>query len=306
MIVQSEAPLAASIQPARTVSVIIPVYNGADFVAEAVESVLAQTVPPLEVIVVNDGSTDRTADVLAGFGDRITVIHQSNKGLPATRNVGAAASRGDWLAFLDADDTWLPTKLERQLDRAERTGAALIYTDRFNVGTRGDLPEVQSEIQRMYEGDVFEDVLLGNHITVSSVIIRRDVFADARGFNEQLRAAEDWDLWVRVTARHRVAVCHEPLVRYRFHGGMMSGDPRRMREARWHVVLSALKDARGQQLPRLARQRILSATARTNAWDAARRKQRGLALREFGRALAAAPFEWAQYRDLLRMLLGRI
>lgn len=288
------------------VSVIIPVYNGAAFVAEAVSSVLAQTRAPLETIVINDGSTDDTAAVLDTFGDRITVISQANKGLPATRNVGAWAAQGAWLAFLDADDVWLPAKLERQMARAGDTGAAMIYTDRYNIGTRGDLPEIQSAIQRLYEGDVFEDLLNANHITVSSVVIRRDVFTALQGFTEHLRAAEDWDLWVRVAERHTVAACHEPLVQYRFHGSMMSGDPRRMQEARWHVVNTALAGERGRRMAVPVRRRIVAATARTNAWDAARRGRTSMALREYGRAIAATPFEPAPYRDLLRMLLGRI
>jgi len=289
-----------------SVSVVIPVYNGAEFIADAVDSVLAQTAPPLETIIVNDGSTDGTARILAAFGDRVTVITQSNKGVPATRNVGARASRGRWLAFLDADDTWTPVKLERQLARGRESGAALVYTDRFNIGSRGDLPAVQSEIQGQYEGDVFENLLLANHITLSSVLVRRDVLDGLKGFNEQLRAAEDWDLWIRLAEHHRVAVCREPLVSYRFHGAMLTRDPRRMREPRWRVVRSGLASPRGRRIPAARRRQIMAATGRSNAWDAARGRSRRLALVEYGRAIAASPLEPATYKDLLRMLVGRI
>lgn len=290
----------------ETVSVVIPVFNGAEFVADALRSVLAQTLAPLEIIVINDGSTDQTASVLAEFSGRITVVQQANRGLPATRNVGAQLARGTWLAFLDADDTWMPAKLERQMARALEVDAALIYTDRFNVGARGDLPDVQSAVQPLYEGDVFEDLLRGNHVTVTSVMVRREVFDALGGFNEQLRAAEDWDLWIRVAASYPVAAVHEPLVSYRFHSGMMSSDPRRMQKARWQVVRSGLDSLRGRRLSSAQRRQILAVTARSNAWDAVRHHCRRLALAEYGRAIAASPFDLDTYKDLLRMLVGRL
>jgi len=292
---------------ARSVSVVIPAYNAEAFLAEAVESALSQTEPPHEVIVVNDGSTDGTAAVLQAFADRIIVVTQENRGLPAARNAGAARATGAWLAFLDADDLWQPEKLARQLEVASRANVALVYTDRFNIGQRGDLPEVQSQVQPLCSGDVFIDLLTcGNPITVSSVMLRTQVFRELGGFVEFLRAAEDWDLWLRLTAEHQIAVCAEPLVSYRFHGGMMSGDPRRMQVARRQVVRRALQSARGRGLPRHVRQQALAETARMNAWDAARRGARGMAWDEFARAIAASPFNRRTWRDLLRFLLGRI
>lgn len=295
-------------QPSLTsgaVSVIIPAYNAEPFIRETVESVLAQTVPPVEIIVVNDGSTDGTAAVLRDFGTRIQVLTQPNRGPTAARNAGAAAARGHWLAFLDADDLWLPAKLERQLARAEASGAALVYTDRFNLGDRGDLPEVQSDIQPLYEGDVFVDLLLlGNHITASSVMLNTAVFRSVGEFRLP-HGTEDWELWIRVAERHRVAACKEPLVRYRFHGGMMSGNPVKMQRARRLAVQTGLNLPRGRALSGSVRRRILAATANENANDAARKRAFGLAMTEYARAVGYWPFQSAVYLDVLRLLRGR-
>lgn len=290
----------------NSVSAIIPAYNTERFVAEAVESVLAQTVAPFEVIVVDDGSTDGTVAVLQRFGSAIRILRQSGGGPSAARNAGAAVASGYWLAFLDADDLWLPQKLERQLEMAARAPLAMVYTDRFNIGARGALPEIHGTLQPLYGGDIFIPLLmLGNHITTSSVMVRTEVFRALNGFSEDLRAAEDWELWVRLAEHHLVGACTEPLVSYRFHGSMTSGDPRRMVFSRREVIRRALQSPRGRTLNGSTKRSITAATARQNGWDAARQRAWGLAAREYGHALLASPFERQVYRDLLRILAGR-
>lgn len=290
----------------RTVSVVIPAYNCEGYIGEAVESVLNQTVPAHEVIVVDDGSTDGTGEILERFRPRIRVISRPNAGPSAARNAGVAAATGHWVGFLDSDDVWLPSKLERQLAVGRDPSVAVVYSNRFNIGNRGSIPEIQSEIQRMYSGDVFEDLmLLGNHITNSSVIIRAAVFRELDGFDEQLPPAEDWDLWIRVAETYRIGVCAEPLVRYRFHDGMISGNPQKMCSARDKVIRRGLATARGRSLSARTRREMLAAVSRTNAWDAARRRANGLALREYLRALAFNPWKAPTYVDLLRFILGR-
>jgi glycosyltransferase involved in cell wall biosynthesis len=290
----------------QTVSVVITAYNCEAYIGEAVESVLNQTVPAHEIIVVDDGSTDGTREILEHFATRIRVISRSNGGPSAARNAAVAAATGHWIGFLDGDDVWLPSKLEQQLAVGVDPSVALVYSDRFNIGNRGSFPEVQSEIQRMYSGDVFEDLmLLGNHITNSSVLIRAAVFRELDGFDEQLPPAEDWDLWIRVAETYRIGVCPEPLVRYRFHDGMISGNPQKMCSARDKVVRRGLATARGLALSARTRREILAAVSRTNAWDAARRRANGLAFREYLRALAFNPWKPPTYVDFLRFVLGR-
>jgi glycosyltransferase involved in cell wall biosynthesis len=289
-----------------TVSVIIPSYNSARFVPQAIESAEAQSVSPHEIIVVDDGSTDDTASVLAAFGTRIRVVSRPNGGLPAARNSGSAVATGSWLAYLDADDTWLPAKLQRQLEVGRDPRIALVYTDRLNVGARGQLPERQSDVHQMYSGDIFVDLLLlGNRITASSAMIRRDVYTSLGGFAEHLRAAEDWDLWIRLAETHRVGVVHEPLTCYMFHAGMMSGDPERMRIARRQVVTRGLETKRGAALPQSLRRQIVSSMAKTNAWDASRKRAHRIALAEYAAALRAQPWDVDLYKEFARYVLGR-
>src|SRR5687768_13428667 len=153
------------------VSVVIPVYNAAAFVREAVDSALAQTHSDTEVIVVDDGSTDETPAILAAYGDRIRVHRQRNTGVGGARNTATRLATGDWLAFLDADDVWAPRKIEAQLNAVG--DGAWVYTNRFNFGARGPVPEVQSDVTLMTDGDVFVPLLLrGNFITMSSAMMR--------------------------------------------------------------------------------------------------------------------------------------
>ena len=136
------------------VSVIIPVYNGADEVRRAIDSALAQVKCEVEVIVLNDGSKDDTRTVVNEYGDKIRAIHQENSGLAQTRNNGILAARGEWVAFLDHDDYWKPEKLSEQLKAAERTSADVVYTNAKNFGDVDRVGNLRSEPSAMLEGDV--------------------------------------------------------------------------------------------------------------------------------------------------------
>jgi glycosyltransferase involved in cell wall biosynthesis len=283
------------------VSVVIPAYNAAAFVQGAIDSALAQTHRDLEVIVVDDSSTDETPALLASYGDRIRVHRQPNAGVAAARNAGAALASGEWIAFLDADDQWMPTKIERQLALA---AAPLIYSDRLNTGALGDLPELQSESTPMFDGDVFEALLLrGNFITTSSVLMTRALFGQLGGFAPRPRVCEDWDLWLRVAASHPVALLREPAVRYRVSGTGLSGDYREMAEARYLVVERALALPRGRQLSWGTRRRIWAETFRTNGWDANRRGATLPALTSYARSAAAWPLELETLKAAVRVLI---
>ena len=283
------------------VSVVIPAHNAETFIDETVDSALAQTHPDIEVIVVDDGSTDGTLARLACFGDRIITVRQTNAGVAAARNAGAAIATGEWIAFLDADDIWLPGKIECQLRDAH---APLTYTNRLNIGARGDLPEVQSDVTPMRKGDAFLPLLVeGNFITASSVMVRRDVFQQMGGFFEGLAGTEDWDLWVRIAERHPVDCCREPLVRYRFHSAGASRDDRRMRSQRVLVIARALALERGRALDSATKRRIWANTWMTTAFDAGQAGARGRALVDCSRAAIAWPLSFQIYKAALRLCL---
>ena len=239
-----------------TVSVIIPTYNHAAFLPEALESVFAQTCSPLEVIVVDDGSADETAEVLRVYKRRIQVLSQPNRGVAAARNAGAGVASGELLAFLDADDTWLPAKLERQVARfGGEPGVGLVHCGVEEVDVRGHQLRarldgmggwVSREMLRFRQG-----VILGGG---SAAVIRRTAFLDVGGFDETLSTSADWDLYYRIARRYPVGFVPEVLVCYRIHGGNMHRNLDVMRRD----MLAACAKAFSEADPELQRLRRLA------------------------------------------------
>jgi glycosyltransferase involved in cell wall biosynthesis len=239
-----------------TVSVIIPTYNHAAFLAEALESVLAQTRTPLEVIVVDDGSTDETAEVLRNYQRRIRVLSQPNRGVAAARNAGAAVASGELLAFLDADDAWFPAKLERQVARFDGAPEiGLIHCGVAEVDIRGRQFRVRLDGM---EGWVSTEMLLFRRGVIlgggSAAVIRRATFLLVGGFDEVLSTSADWDLYYRVARRYPVGFLPEVLVRYRVHGGNMHGNIHAMARD----MLIAYAKAFSEQDPDLQGLRLLA------------------------------------------------
>jgi glycosyltransferase involved in cell wall biosynthesis len=202
------------------VSVVIPTFNYGRFVCHAVDSVLRQTVAPHEVIVVDDGSTDDTARALRSYGDAINLIRQVNRGVAAARNHGAREASGEVLAFLDADDEWHDTKLERQLSRlCADPDLGLVHCGVEEIDGVGHI--LRDRSCDGLEGWVASDLLLLERPVIlcapSGVILTRDLFWQLEGFDERLSTSADWDFCVRAALKRRVAFVPEPLVRYRLH-----------------------------------------------------------------------------------------
>jgi glycosyltransferase involved in cell wall biosynthesis len=200
------------------VSVIIPVYNGAATISRALRSVFEQTFTDFEIVVVDDGSTDDTPSVLAGFRDRIRVVRQSNRGLPGARNAGVATSRGELLAFIDHDDEWLPRKLELAVAAMlADPDAALLYTDMIVVNEAGE--EIRpSQIRPDTAHAPTMDEMLARiwPITPSTVVMRRTAFARAAGFCESLISAEDIHFWLLIREQGNFIYLPDRLVRFTF------------------------------------------------------------------------------------------
>lgn len=193
------------------VSVIIPTHNRRELVCEAVDSVLTQRVAPDEVIVVDDGSTDDTPAALRRFGAGVRCVVQPARGVSAARNRGARVARGQWLAFLDSDDRWLPAKLERQLAyHAANPQLRASHTE--EIWVRNGIRVNPSAHHRKPDGDIFEPSVARCSVSPSAVMLRRDLFDALGGFDEGLAVCEDYDLWLRLGARERVGLLREPLV----------------------------------------------------------------------------------------------
>jgi glycosyltransferase involved in cell wall biosynthesis len=288
-----------------TVSVIIPVYNGADEVGRAIESALAQKNIAVEVIVINDGSKDDTASVLEEYGDKIRAVNQHNSGLSKTRNNGIALATGEWVAFLDHDDYWLPEKLSLQVKAAERTGFDIVYTNAGNFGDVGRVGELRSEPKAMVEGDLLEPLLQDNFIVVSSVMIRRAVIKDIGCFDTSLPSVEDWDLWLKLSARgvHFAAVS-EPVTMYQWRAGSMSKNFELMRSTRHSIVKRALKTDRAKALPWSIRRRALANIESCSAWFMAGSSPQK-AIRWYMNSLWYWPFNLNSWKGIVKGCLGR-
>ncbi len=194
------------------VSVIIPTYNRVALVQEAVASVLAQTWQDFEVLVVDDGSTDHTVAALAPFAGQVRVVRRPSRGgVSAARNRGIAAARGQWLAFLDSDDLWLPEKLSRQWAFLEaQPGLLLCQTEETWV--RRGVRVNQPLSHRKVGGDIFLPSLERCLVSPSAVLLHRRLIEEHGGFDENLPAAEDYDLWLRLSWRYPVGLVPEALV----------------------------------------------------------------------------------------------
>jgi glycosyltransferase involved in cell wall biosynthesis len=198
------------------VSVVIPTYNRPQYVTQAIDSVLNQTYPNIEVLVINDGSTDNTLDVLASYKDRIRIVTKQNAGLSAARNTGIRESRGELIAFLDDDDRWLPHKLTVQAPLFADPKVNLVHT----AGHFFDESNGWENIQ--FFGDVdFHDVLDMKIIYVQSVIARKTVFDDIGFFDEALRSCEDVDMWLRISSKYRMTGIDNCTVDIRCHAASM-------------------------------------------------------------------------------------
>jgi glycosyltransferase involved in cell wall biosynthesis len=202
------------------VSVIIPCYNMARFIGEALESVLTQTHRDTVAIVVDNGSTDGTAEIAASFGRRVTVLRQPQRSGPsAARNAALAVADGGAVAFLDGDDRWHPEKVARQVAfLAAHPAHGVVHTAVRHIDARGqEIERPGGAIPwRIAEGECLRDLLAHNTITTSTVLVRRETLG-ADGFPVDLFAGEDWDLWLRLAARTRVGYIAEPLTDYRVH-----------------------------------------------------------------------------------------
>ena len=207
-----------------SVGAIIPAHNAAAFVRDAIESVLAQSRPVVDCVVVDDGSTDGTAAAAEAFGPPVRLVRQENRGVSAARNRGAADADGALLAFLDADDRWLPDRLKLGVEALDRDTAAeaVVCATRVVDGQGQPLEVIVPD-----PAATVEDMLLCRASVVSAssnLLIRRRAFDEVGGFDERLSTSADWALTFRLLERGTLLSLPQPLVEYRRHGSNMSAD----------------------------------------------------------------------------------
>lgn len=276
-----------------TISVVIPAYNAARFLPRCLKSVFAQTLKPVEVIVVDDGSTDDTAAVAAALGAR--VVSQANGGVSAARNTGIRIASGDWLALLDADDLWAPEKLERQAARI-RPETVLVYTGiRIfdDNGVRGEQPAPEAASARKM-------LRYRNPITPSTVLARREILMRGGGFREDIRACEDWEMWNRLRRLGQFEAVTEVLTEYYVYPNSLSSNPAKMLEALDQIIdTTLLADLHG--FSRWVWRRRIRATQLRSAGLIARENALKHELLYFFQSLCAWPSPWWEPRRFLSL-----
>jgi len=230
-----------------SVSVVIPAYNRAATIRPAIESVLRQTWEDFELIVVDDGSQDATMEMVRAISDpRLRLMaNPRNMGAAGARNTGIRAARGDWVAFQDSDDEWLPRKLEKQMARLQAEGAAHVgaYCGLLTLGGLDDRADDRlrlryvpdPEITRA-EGDILEPLLHGNLISTQTLVARRELILELGCFDEATTPIEDWDFVIRLAQRGSIAFVDEPLVQQRFSPNSITRNTARRLQSHVRVV----------------------------------------------------------------------
>jgi len=200
----------------KTLSVVIPAYNAEKFIRSTVESALAQTYPVTEIIVVDDGSEDETLEILQSFGDKITILGQDHEGVSAARNLGITRAQGEYIAFLDADDLWLPQKIELQMEALADGVCQWVYCDPAWIdGSNGK--KITRRYPKRHEGFVLEKLFQDCFIASATPVIHKSVFDEVGLFNEQTRFGEDREMWMRIAAVYPIKHVPEVLALIRLH-----------------------------------------------------------------------------------------
>jgi glycosyltransferase involved in cell wall biosynthesis len=297
------------------VSVVLPTYNREGSVGEAIESVLRQTYPALELLVVDDASTDGTRARVEGFGDaRISYLrHENNRGGSAARNTGMAAARGELIAFQDSDDVWLPNKLERQIAvlraAGPDTGAVYCpYWREYPDGRRETHPADPASAPR---GDIRRALLYANFIGTPTILATRACCEAVAGFDEALPRFQDWDWMIRVAADWQVAFVEEALVRAGFgddnvtdgHSASLVAAERRLLDKHYETLRGAGDEVLAHRLWHLAHVSIMQGAS----GDGRRLLRRALAtrFRPSWAAMSLLALAPPIYRALYRRVRGR-
>lgn len=236
----------------------MPAYNASPFIGEAIESVIQQTYAEWELIIVDDGSTDSTCGAVEPFlrDKRIRLIKQQNCGVSKARNTGICNASGQWIAFLDADDLWLPQKLHLQMNCAEENRVSgLIHANAFRFSTGQSGTGLISN--PVYDkNDSHKSLLMYDFIVTSSVMVSRNCIDAVGCFDENLSGPEDWDLWTRIAESFKICKVDTPLVYYREHQGGISKNYHKQFEQRMKVMKRYVLNGRYNKSSRLKRKAL--------------------------------------------------
>jgi glycosyltransferase involved in cell wall biosynthesis len=293
-------------RPPPAVSVVIAAYNMAQYVESAVSSVLAQTYADLEIVVIDDGSTDNIAVVMRAFADdpRVRFLPQSNQGQPKAKNAGIKAARGRFIAFCDADDLWEPRKLELQLPRFEDPAVGVVYSATATIDRAGSKTgEISGSGPSGY---VLPQLFVKNFVPFGTTVVRRSVIDDCGMFDESFAMGIDWDLWLRVARDWQFAFVDEPLYLYRVWPGQMSKNWKGRYEHSFRIMRKFIEKY-PQALPRrVIRRAYADSYVQQGICYAILEKDRRRALGEFWRGARTDPFFWMAWKEMGKLFVRRL
>lgn len=243
------------------VSIILPTYNCANFLPDSIRSILLQTYGSYEIVVVDDGSTDNTKEVLDTFMGKIKYISlEQNKGLPTARNIGIQSAQGKYIAFIDADDLWSPEKLQTDIEYFQMyPEVGMVYSRHVNVDEKGKFINRGTKRQ-LPSGNIFIQLFSEqNFITTSTVVVKKEVFETTGLFDEQFFNCQDWDMWLRIAFYFKVAGINKFLVKYRHNPNSLSKNYQRVLKHQKMVIdkiYTAFKDKENGISEKLYKKRL--------------------------------------------------
>ena len=285
------------------VSIITPTYNRADFIEQAVNSVLAQTYASFELLIVDDGSTDNTRDLLkpALADSRVRYFRQQNQGQSVARNLALSEAKGDLVCFLDSDNYWPAEKLEHQVSLfRQHPDYDVIYGDIIVIDEKGQ--EVSRKNMRRYSGHIARYMICDNCVSMNTAMARRRCFDELGAMSGKRRVADDYDLWLRFSARFRFLYVPEFLAYYRVMDDQISSDKTRRFDSNWQIIT----DFRQEFPDAMSEQEFDSGFAAFHSRKArylASHGFRSQALAEMVKALRLLPLRRASWRSLAAVLL---
>lgn len=287
------------------VSILVPTYRGECYIAQAIDSALAQTYSHFELLIVNDGSPDRVVEVIQPYltDTRVKYFEQPNAGVAAARNTALGHAKGKYVGFLDQDDEWLPHKLALQVEYLEaHPDIALVHGRQDCVDNDGQLLADDFINIEPISGHCFPQLFEKNRIAVLTVLIRHAAIREAGGFNPRASRADDYELWLRVTLRHPIAFLDQVVARYRVHGTNASHDAFQMTEADL-VVMDSIMSQRmlvaAQVGSASIRGRLAALHRELGEWQMWKMQDFPQAKHHFTQALRNDPFTPASWRALL-------
>lgn len=285
-------------------SVVVTCYNYGHYLAQCLDSVLAQTNADHEIIVIDDGSTDHTADVMKDYAEvpAVRYVYQANSGQARAKNHGVELARGRYVAFLDADDLWDPRKLEKQLTLFDDGSVGVVYSGARYIDAQGRDLDLRIDVAQLQprRGKVTRFMYMDNFVPFSSSVVRREALDRCGTFDESLKMGIDWDLWLRISTQYAFDYVNEPLLLYRVgHSGQMSKNAEERQRCADRIMHNFQ-----QRFPAALSAETLRAAAYYTACNRGyyfSRVDRRTALRWYAKALGIRPLALSAYTGLLKM-----